>query len=88
MLLEQPSQYLAPSEGSCFLVTASLTESSAVFVMHLTNVFSMLFPCDSSLFTKKTSVTGQQLALWLLTDLLFSLFLRMGSFISKFCSRS
>ena len=59
---------------SCFLVTATLTESSAVFVIHLTNVFNMLFPCDLSLFTKKTFVTGQQLALWLLTDLLLSLF--------------
>ena len=55
-------------------MTDSLTESSAVFVIHLTNVLNMLFPCDSSLFIKKTSVTGQELALWLLTDLLFSLF--------------
>ena len=62
---------------SCFLVTASLTESSAVFVIHLTNVFNMLFPCDSSLFTKKTSVTGQQLALWLLTDFFCSRFFEM-----------
>ena len=57
MLLEQPSQYLAPSKGCADLVflcvTASLTESSAVFVIHLTNIFNMLFPCDSSLFTKK-----------------------------------
>ena len=60
---------------SCFLLVAPLTESSAVFVIHLTNVFYMLFSCDSSLFTKKTPITGQQLALWLLTDLLFSLFL-------------
>ena len=59
-----------------------LTESSD-FVIHLTNVFNMLFPYDSSLFThKKTSVTGQQLALWLLTDLLFSLF--GGSYITPF----
>ena len=43
------------------------------FCHTLTNVFIM-FPCDSSLFTEKLSVTGQQLALWLLTDLLFSLF--------------
>ena len=57
-----------------FLLVASLAESSAVFAIHLPNVFNMLFPCDSSLFTKKTSVTGQQLALLLLTDLLFSLF--------------
>ena len=82
MLLEQPSQYLAPSKGSCFPVTASLAESSSVFVIHLTDVFNMLFPCDSSLFTKKTSVTGQQLGLWLLTDLLFSLF--GGSYITPF----
>ena len=53
MLLGQPSQYLSPSKGCAFLVTASLTESSAVFVIHLTNVFNMLFPCDSSLFTQK-----------------------------------
>ena len=31
----------------------ALTESSAVFVIHLTNVFNMLFPCDSSPFIKK-----------------------------------
>ena len=67
---------------SCFLVTASLTESSYVFVIHLTNVFDMLFPCDSNLFIKTTSVTGQQLALWLLTDLLWSLFL--GADITPF----
>ena len=67
---------------SCFLVTASLTESSDVFVIHLTNVFNMLFPCDSSLFTKKTSVTGQQLAVWLLMDLLFLLF--WGAYITPF----
>ena len=28
----------------------SLTESSAVFVIHLTDVFSILFPCESSFF--------------------------------------
>ena len=54
-----------------FLLFASLTESSPVCVIHLTNVFNMLY---SSLFTNKTSVTEQLLALWLLTDLLFSLF--------------
>ena len=53
-----------------------------VLVIHLTNVFNMLFPCDSSFFIKKTSVTGQQLALWLLTDLLFSLF--WGAYITPF----
>ena len=42
----------------------------------------MLFPCDSSLFTKEKSVTGQQLALWLRTDLLFLLF--GGSYITPF----
>ena len=35
-----------------FLLVASLSESSAIFVIHLT-VFNMLFPCDSDLFTKK-----------------------------------
>ena len=30
---------------SCFLLVASLAESSAVFAIHLTNVFNMLFPC-------------------------------------------
>ena len=74
--------HLQKDGWSCFLVTASLTESSAVFVIHLTNVFNMLFPCDSSLFTKKICVTGQQLALWLLTDLLFSLF--WGAYITPF----
>ena len=58
----------------------------------LTYVFNMLFPCDSSLSTKKTSVTGQQLALWLLADLLFLRSLHhsllTGSFVSKFCNRS
>ena len=57
---------------SCFLVTASLTESSDVFVIHLTNVLGMLFPCDSSLFTQKDICHWA--TLWLLTDLLFSLF--------------
>ena len=64
---------------SYFLVIASLTESSAVLVIHLTNVFNILFPCDSSLFTNTKSVTGQ---LWLLTDLLFSLF--WGACITPF----
>ena len=51
---------------------------------HLTTafIFNMLFPCDSSLFTKKTSVTGKRLALWLLTNLLFSLF--WGAYITPF----
>ena len=83
MLLEQPSQYLSPSKGCDELVTASLTESSAVFVIHLTKNFNVLFLCYSSLFTqKKTSVTGQQLAFWLLRDLLFSLF--WGGYITPF----
>ena len=45
-------------------------------------MFSTFVSLYSSLFTKKTSVTGQQLALWLLTDLLFSLF--GGSYITPF----
>ena len=73
--------HLQKNGWSCFLVTASLTESSAVFAIHLTNVFDMLFPCDSSLFIW-TSVTRQQLALWLLTDLLCSLF--WGAYITPF----
>ena len=54
--------------------------SSAVFAIHVTNVFNMLFPCIQVF--SQTSVTGQQLALWLLTDLLFSLF--GGSYITPF----
>ena len=34
--------------------------SSAVFDTHLTNVFNMLFPCDSSLFTQKEKRQQQQ----------------------------
>ena len=46
--------------------------SSAVFAIQLTNVFNMLFLCIQGF--SQTSVTGQQLALWLLMDMLFSLF--------------
>ena len=68
---------------SCFLLVASLAESSSVFAIHLTNVFNMLFPCIRVFSRKKkTSVIGQQLALWLLTDLLLSLF--GGSYITPF----
>ena len=42
----------------------------------------MLFPCIQVFSQKKTSVTGQQLASWLLADLLFSLF--GGSYITPF----
>ena len=52
------------------------------FAIHLTNVFNMLFPCIQVFLQKKTSVSGQQLGLWLLTDLLFSLF--GGSYITPF----
>ena len=45
-----------------------------------TNVFNMLFPCIQVF--SQTSVTGQQLALWLLRDLLFSIFGR--SYITSF----
>ena len=85
MLLEQPSQYLAPSKGCADLVffwVASLAESSAVFAIHLTNVFKMLFPCIQVFLQKKTSVSGQQLVLWLLMDWMFSLF--GGSYITPF----
>ena len=41
-----------------FLLVASLTESSAAFVIYLTNVFNM-FPCDLSLLRRKQAVTGQ-----------------------------
>ena len=47
--------------------------TSAVYDTHLTNVFNMFLFfvfLYSSLFTNKIPVTGQQLALWLLTDLL------------------
>ena len=47
-------------------------------VTHLTNFLT----CCFSLFTQKISVTGQQLAIWLLTDLLFSLF--WGAYITPF----
>ena len=67
---------------SCFVLVASLAESSAVFAIYLTNVFNILFPCIQVFSQKKTSVIGQQLALWLLTDLLFSLFGR--SYITPF----
>ena len=93
MLLEQPSQYLAPSKGcavfSLFFVVASLAESSAVFAIHSTTVFNM-FPCIRVFSQKKTSVTGQQLALWLLTDLLFSLLEDLTSLPSDgfFCFNS
>ena len=65
---------------SCFLLVASLAESSAVFAIHLTNVFNILFPCIQVI--SQTSVTGQQLALWLLTDLPFLFF--GGSYITPF----
>ena len=42
----------------------------------------MLFPCIRVFSQKKTSVTGQHLALWLMTDLLFSLF--GGSYFTPF----
>ena len=62
-----------------FLLVDSLTESSAVFVIHLTNVFNILFHCDSSLFTKR----HLSLSLWLLpTDFLFLLF--SGAYITPF----
>ena len=67
---------------SCFLLVASLAESSPVFAIHLTNVFNMLFPCIQVFSQEKTSVSGQQLALWLLMDLLLSLF--WGSYITPF----
>ena len=44
------------------------------FFDRILSCFCHMYIWLSSLFTKKTSVTGQQLALWLLTDLLFSLF--------------
>jgi len=34
----------------------SLTESSAVFVIHLTDVFSILFPCESIFFHTQTDI--------------------------------
>ena len=61
-------------------MVASLAESSAVFARHLTNVFNLLFLCIQVF--SQTSVTGQQLALWLLRDLLFSIFGR--SYITSF----
>ena len=87
--------HLQKDGWSCFLVTASLTESSAVFVIHLTNVFNMLFLCDSSLFTH-TKICHWATASIVVSDgfavLAFLRSLRLslliGSFVSKFCSRS
>ena len=97
MLLEQPSQYLAPSKGCADLVflcvTASLTESSAVFVTHFTNVFNMLFPCDWSLFTKKDICHWATVSIVVADGFAVLAFLRSlhhslltGSFVSEFCS--
>ena len=66
------------------------------FDTHLTNVFNMLFTCDSSLFTHKKDichwatasivVTGGFAVLAFLRSLHHSLL--MGSFVSEFCSCS
>ena len=86
MLLEQPSQYLAPLKGCADLVFFWLllwqNPQLLFFAIHLTNVFNILFPCIQVFSQKKTSVTGKQLGLWLLTDLLFSLF--GGSYVTPF----
>ena len=67
--------------------------SSAVIVIYLTDVFNMLFPCDSSLFTEKdichwatasVVVADGYAVLAFLRSLHHSLL--MGSFVSKFCS--
>ena len=77
VLLEQPTQYFAPSKGCADLVFLWL------LLWHNLQVF-LSYIWLSSLFThKKTSVSGQQLALWLLTDLLFSLFF-WGAYITPF----
>ena len=52
------------------------------FCQTFDSCFQHVVSLYSSLFTKKASVTGQQLALWLLADLLFSLF--GGSYITPF----
>ena len=81
VLLEQPSQYLAPSKGCADLVFFRLLlwQNPQLF---LPNVFNMLFPCIQVFSQEKTSVSGQQLALWLLMDWMFSLF--GGSYITPF----
>ena len=66
---------------SSFLLVASLTESSVVFVI-LWLFSTCCFLVIRVFSQKKTSVTEQQLALWLLTDMLFSLF--WGAYITPF----
>ena len=76
-------------------MTASLTESTAVFVIHLTNVFNMLFPFDSSLFTEKDIRHWATASIVVADGFAVLAFLRslhhtllMGSFVSEFCSCS
>ena len=85
VLLEQPSQYRAPSTGCADLVFLSLLlwQNPQLFLSYIWLMFSTCCFLLIRVFSqKKTSVTGQQLALWLLTDLLFSLF--WGAYITPF----
>ena len=85
MLLEQTSQYLAPSKGCADLVFLWLLlwQNPHMFLSYIRLMFSTCcFLVIQVFFTKKTSVTGQQLALWLLMDLLFLLF--WGAYITPF----
>ena len=85
VLLEQPSQYLAPSKGCADLVFLWLLlwQNPQLFLSYIWLMFSICCFLLIRVFSqKKTSVTGQQLALWLLTDLLFSLF--WGACITPF----
>ena len=65
--------------------------SSAVFDTLVTNVFNMLFLCDANLQTSVTRqheyiVVAEGFAVLAFLNLHHSLL--MGSFVSKFCSRS
>ena len=85
VLLEQPSQYVAPSKGCADLVFLWLLlwQNPQLFLSYIWLMFSTCCFLVIRVFSqKKTSITGQQLALWLLTDLLFSLF--WGAYITPF----
>ena len=85
VLLEQPTQYFAPSKGCADLVFfwLLLWQNPQLFLSYIWLMSSACCFLMIRVFSrKKTSVTGQQLALWLLTDLLFSLFL--GAYITPF----
>ena len=74
----------------CFLLLL-LWQNPQLFLPYILLLFSTCcFLVFESFHKKKTSVTGQQLALWLLTDLLFSLLEDLTSLPSDgfFCFNS